>query len=294
MRQQYFILVLAHSLHGRLRRVHVPHKAIYAVLAFLVLGSFSLFGMFSSYLRMTWKVSNYNSLRHEVDTLRSRYQALQQQANQKDEQLASLQLLAKEVSVAYGIKQKLEGPNDISAEGKLRPTYKESLEEYDFLKSASYSMIHRSFVKQWQTNTRPSLWPVYGRIMSSYGGRTDPFSGEGAFHTGVDLNAPSGTPVRVTADGVVTHAEWSGRYGKLIIVDHGNGMQTWYAHLSEFMVIPGQEVRIGQVIAKSGGTGRVTSPHLHYEVRVGGSAINPYPYLTRISPITSAPKDLPF
>src|SRR6476646_3166236 len=119
MRQPYFVLVLAHSLHGHLRRIQIPHKFLYIVLAVLGFGSISMFGMLSSYLRMTWKVNNYNSLRQEVDTLRNRYQALQRESNQKSEQLASLQMLANEVQVAYGIKQKLEGPSDISAEGKL-------------------------------------------------------------------------------------------------------------------------------------------------------------------------------
>jgi murein DD-endopeptidase MepM/ murein hydrolase activator NlpD len=276
-----------------LRRVQIPHRTLHIALATLLIGSLVLFGLFSSYLRMTWKVANYNSLRKEVETLRYRYQALQKEANQKTEQLASLQLLASEVTLAYGIKQKLEGPSDISADSKLVPTFRETLAEYDFLKGASYSMLHHNFPRQWQLNIRPSLWPVYGRILSTYGSRSDPFSGEGAFHTGVDLSAPEGTPVHAAADGVVIHAEWSGRYGKMVVVDHGNGMQTYYAHLSRFYAVPGQETRQGQVIGYSGATGRVTAPHLHYEVRVGGTPINPYPYLTKTS-LLAVHKDLPF
>ena len=124
MRQPYFILVLAHSLHGRLRRVHVPHKFLYVVMAILAFGSVSLFGMV---LRLAWKVNSVNSLRQEVDILRNRYQALQRESNQKSEQLASLQMLANEVTTAYGIKQALEGPADISGEGRLVPTYRQSL-----------------------------------------------------------------------------------------------------------------------------------------------------------------------
>lgn len=242
---------------------------------------------------MTWKVANYNSLRKEVETLRYRYQALQKEANQKTEQLASLQLLASEVSLAYGIRQKLEGAADFAGDSKLVPTFRESLAEYDFLKGASYSMLHHNYARQWQLNVRPSLWPVYGKIMSAYGSRSDPFSGEGAFHSGVDLTAPRGTPVHASADGIVVHAGWSGGYGKIIVVDHGNGMQTIYAHLSRFYAVPGQETRQGQVIGYSGATGRVTAPHLHYEVRVGGTPINPYPYLTKTS-LMAVHKDLPF
>src|SRR5215470_17631217 len=108
MKQHYFVVVLAHSLHGRLRRIHIPHQALYVVVALALFGSVSLFGMVSSYLRMTWKVANYNTLRSEVDTLRMKYQALQKENDQKQEQLASLQLMASEVSVALGIKRSLE------------------------------------------------------------------------------------------------------------------------------------------------------------------------------------------
>jgi len=277
-----------------MRRIHIPYQFMWVVIAALTIGSVSLFGMLSSYLRMTWKVNNYNSLRQEVDTLRSKYQLLQRESNQKSEQLASLQMLASEVTLAYGIKQKLEGPSDLSAEGKLTPTYRESLAEYDFLKSASYSMIHRNYAKRWQTNIRPTLWPVSGRLLSSYGSRTDPFSGDGAFHTGVDLSASTGTAVQAAGDGIVSHAEWSGRYGMLVMIDHGNGMQTWYAHLSRFDVVPGQEIRLGQRIGLSGATGRVTSPHLHYEVRMGGTPVNPYPYLMKAIVASTTKKDLPF
>src|SRR5260370_5065948 len=117
--QPYFIVVLAHSLHGRLRRVHVPYQFVYVVLALALLGSVSLFGFVSSYVRMTLKVSNYNSLRQEVDNLRARYYRLDKESQKTDQQLASLQMLATEVSVAYGLKRQIEGPAEISKEGRL-------------------------------------------------------------------------------------------------------------------------------------------------------------------------------
>jgi len=132
MKQQYFVVVLAHSLHGRLRRIHVPHHALYVVLGLALLGSVSLFGAVSSYISMAWKVSNYNSLQSEVDTLRGQYKELQRQNTQKEEQLASLQMMASEVTLALGLKR-LAGADDISAEGALIPSYDESIEEYNFL-----------------------------------------------------------------------------------------------------------------------------------------------------------------
>jgi murein DD-endopeptidase MepM/ murein hydrolase activator NlpD len=294
MKQHYFVVVLAHSLHGRLRRIHIPHQALYVVLGLALFGSISLFGMVSSYLRMTWKVSNYNSLRAEVDALRTRYQELQKQDVEKNEQLASLQLMASEVSVAFGLKHRIEGGDDISEEGPLVPSYKESIEEYNFLKSASYSRVDHLYARRWQTNIVPTMWPVNGRLLSRFGEREDPFSGEGALHTGVDISASMGTPVHAAADGIIARAEYSGGYGRMVVIDHGNGMHTWYAHLSKFAVVPGQEIRRGEVLGYSGASGKVTAPHLHFEVRLGSSPVNPYPYLTRSSMLQHVQPDLPF
>ncbi len=292
MRQQYFVVVLAHSLHGRLRRIQVPHRAVHLVLGLALLGCVSLFGFVSSYVRMAWKVANYNSLRQEVQSLRTRYEDLEKAANQTNDQLATLQLFATQVSVAYGIKQKLEGPADIASEGRLVPTYHESLEEYSFLRSANLSR-YRNYGQRWLVNVRPSMWPVQGLLQGAYGRRTDPFSGEGAFHRGVDLRAPYGTPVRAAADGVVVQAGRMNGYGRLVVIDHGKGVQTYYAHLSRLSVIPGQETRRGEAIGAVGTSGRVTAPHLHYEVRIGGNPVNPHTYLK--TALAQTPKrDLPF
>ncbi|MBI5083913.1 MAG: M23 family metallopeptidase [Acidobacteria bacterium] len=291
MNQPYFIVVLAHSLHGRLRRFHIDQKVVFAVLGLALLGGFTLFGMVSSYLRMAWKVANYNSLREETDFLKVRYQRLLTEAQQTNESMASLKVFASEVSVAYGINSKLDSSPSATlaslTDHQLTPSLSETLEQFNRLKTASLTAPSRFSTRRWMVNTTPSLWPVMGRLLSHYGNREDPFFGHQAFHAGVDISAVVGTPVRATADGVVISADWGGNYGKLIVVDHGNGLQSYYAHLSRMDVIAGQEVRLGQVIAGSGATGRATSPHLHYEVRQGGTPMNPYRYLAK-SAVTTA------
>lgn len=295
MKQDYFIVVLAHSFHGRIRRIHVPHRVVYLILALALVGGITLLGFAASYVRMAMKVSGYNSLRAELDSLRQRYQLLEREATQKNEQLATLQIFATEVSLAYGIKQKLEGPSSIAAEGSLVPSFTETLEEYNFLKTASFSVFSRKYPRLWQTNTRPTLWPVNGRLTSYFGKRTDPFTGMGAFHPGVDIPAPVGEPVRAAGDGVVLQAEWAGEYGRLVIIDHGGGMTTYYGHLSRIDVVPGQEVRVGQIIGAVGSSGRTTAPHLHYEVRQGGNPVNPYIFLrSSARTMNPAKRDLPF
>jgi murein DD-endopeptidase MepM/ murein hydrolase activator NlpD len=296
MKQEYFVVVLAHSLRGRLRRVHIPHTAVYAVLGLALLGCFSAFGFVASYARMAWKVANYNALKSEADAMRARYQNLQKVVGETNVQMASLQLYAREVAVAYGIKQKLEGPSDISSEGKMVPSFTESLQEYNYLINADrLAIANRRSRRFGEPKSPPSLWPVIGRLMDGFGRRTDPFSGEGSFHKGVDITAPTGTIVHNTADGVVVQAEMvPGGYGRLVIIDHGGGFQTYYAHLSKISVHAGQDLHRGEVLGLVGTSGRTTAPHLHYEVHAGGVPVNPYKYLANSPVFRQTPKDLPF
>lgn len=298
MNQGYFVVVLAHSIQGRLRRIHIPHQAVYVLLLFALLGCVSVFGFVASYARMAWKVGNYNTLRREADNLRVRYQDLQKKVSEKDTQLATLETYAKEVSVAFGIKQKLEGPADISAEGALVPTFPESIQDYSFLRRADQiSFKHRAARRFQPTVSRPSVWPVLGRLMDGFGRRLDPFAGESEreFHTGVDISAPPGVAVKVTADGIVTLAQpTAGGYGRMVVVDHGGGIETYYAHLSRIFVQVGQGVRRGETIGAVGSTGRVTAPHLHYEVRMAGNPVNPYDFMKTAIFDTASKTDFPF
>jgi murein DD-endopeptidase MepM/ murein hydrolase activator NlpD len=126
----------------------------------------------------------------------------------------------------------------------------------------------------------PSVQPVASMsFTSNFGIRSDPFRGTAAFHPGVDIPCGTGTAIYATADGTVDRAERAGGYGNLVEIDHGRGIQTRYGHLSKILVVAGQKVKRGQLIALSGSTGRSTGPHLHYEVRIDGRAVNPMPFL---------------
>jgi murein DD-endopeptidase MepM/ murein hydrolase activator NlpD len=127
----------------------------------------------------------------------------------------------------------------------------------------------------------PTLWPVMGPITSSFGQREDPVlgNGEGEFHKGLDISAPDGTPVRATADGTIKTAGMVNGYGREVVVDHGHGLETCYGHMSAFAVMPGATVVRGQVIGYVGHSGRVTGSHLHYEVRIRNTPVNPHKYL---------------
>jgi murein DD-endopeptidase MepM/ murein hydrolase activator NlpD len=142
------------------------------------------------------------------------------------------------------------------------------------------SGLSPNFAGDWtELADAPSLWPVEGRVGSSFGERQDPINGEGAFHSGIDIDAPTGTPVRAAADGDVTEADMGNGYGRQVRIDHGHDVVTVYAHLSAMAVVPGQHVIRGQVIGYVGQSGRVTGPNLHYEVRVHNVPVNPHKYL---------------
>jgi len=133
----------------------------------------------------------------------------------------------------------------------------------------------------------PSIWPAHGWLSGTFGGRSDPFTGEPGFHQGLDISTEKGQPVYVTADGVVESAAYTGDYGNLIIVKHGFGLTTRYGHLSGFAVKTGARVRRGDVLGYVGSTGRSTGSHLHYEILANGKLINPLQLLTQPLPSTT-------
>ena len=127
----------------------------------------------------------------------------------------------------------------------------------------------------------PYRKPVIGEVefTSGFGVRSDPFLGRPAMHTGLDFRAAMGDPVRATANGKVISSGWAGGYGRMVEIDHGNGLSTRYGHLSEISVKVGDAIKIGQVIGAVGSTGRSTGPHLHYETRIDGDAVDPQKFL---------------
>ena len=129
----------------------------------------------------------------------------------------------------------------------------------------------------------PTIWPVNGKLEGGYGGRRNPFGGGGwEFHSGQDIEADPGAPVVSGASGRVTFVGWQNGYGQLVVVDHGGGLTTKYAHLSHIDVELDQTVSRGQLVGKVGSTGRSTGPHLHYEVRINDQPVNPLPYLLQM------------
>lgn len=296
MRGRSYTFFIASNGTGGMRRVSVPFYALPLLVTLAVVGGITVAAAAGSYSRMLWKAANYNSLRREQDNLKQQYVQLQTQVKDTNQRLNSLQSLAGEVAMAYGItrfKQTPFGLNDST--GDTDPAFQQSLDEFSYLqKNAAVVTLSGGGVRLLPASQFsavgivPSLWPVMGEITGHFGERLDPFSGEGAFHAGLDIASHYGDPVRATADGDVTTVEQRAGYGRLIILDHGFGLTTWYGHLSRFNVEAGTHVRRGDVIGYEGDSGRSTGPHLHYEVRINNTPVNPWRYLRDLNPAAVA------
>lgn len=251
-----------------------------------VVGGITIAAAVASYTRMLLKVGNYEALVRQQDHLQQQYQQLQDTVKSTDQRLSSLQSLATEVAMTYGFMYLRTSPFGLSEGAVAQEPIDHTLEEFDFLaKNANPASITNPGPRLVPALTlgemtfSPTLWPVVGRITANFGERLDPFSGEGAFHTGVDIAAEYGEGVRAAADGVVIEAGLHSGYGRLVIVDHGFGVATWYGHLSTFTVPPGIHVKRGDIIGYVGVSGRTTGPHVHYEVRINDAPVNPMRYL---------------
>lgn len=274
------------STPGKMRKMVIPAYVLHGVAVLALIGSITVLAAAGSYSRMLWKVGNYNALRHDQQTLKKQYQQLQSSVNDTNQRLDSLQSLATEVAMTYGVLRYHPVAFDQSDNPTPEDAFDRSVEQYAFLKRNAATIAvssgglrllpAMSFADSTYT---PAIWPVLGHITDSFGERLDPFSGEGAFHTGVDVAADYGAPVHATADGVATIAENHAGYGRLVVIDHGFGITTWYAHLSAFSVIPGARIKRGEVVGYTGISGRSTGPHVHYEVRMNNAPVNPSRYM---------------
>jgi murein DD-endopeptidase MepM/ murein hydrolase activator NlpD len=257
LRKRFYILFVARGEDGQLRKIPIPVHYLYVLVVGAAIGVLSLTGIASSYMRMLLKVSRYNELRTQKDELKNRYSRLEQVAQERDIQVASLGSLASEVSSLYGLKSD--------------PTLEAGSSDHVQDAQVSVSLDRLYALK----DTALSGAAVTG----SFGERIDPFNGEGAFHRGIDISASYGQPVLAPADGVVTFADFMGGYGRAIALDHGHGISTRYGHLASYAVVPGQYVRRGDTIGYVGLSGRSTGPHLHYEVRINDTPVNPHKFL---------------
>ncbi len=303
LRKRYYVLFVARDEDGRVRKIPLPLHYVYGFVAATVVGAFTIVGLAGSYTRMLLKTESFNQVRQDRETLRKNYQQMAKVAHDRDVQVASLGALASEVTALYGLRQnKMLAAHPVTSAAKASTpeslaltddvtaqNVKLSIDQFYALRAqAMNGRVTRAleggltpnFAGDWtEFADAPNLWPIEGRIASSFGEREDPINGEGKFHSGIDIDAPMGTPVRAAGDGDVSGANMGAGYGREVVLSHGHDLETVYGHLSAVAVLPGQHITRGEVIGYVGMSGRATGPHLHYEVRVHNVPVNPHKYL---------------
>jgi murein DD-endopeptidase MepM/ murein hydrolase activator NlpD len=292
MERKLYTFLIFPGAHGKVHKIQLPFYVLHLILAFSLIGITTMVALASSYTRMLLKVSDYNSVRADREALKNQYRSLENVVSQTNAKLNSLESLATEVALTYGFGEarRASFPRSLlvlaaQSNPTLDSSYHASLYAFNLLKTNAANPPNDSMARSLRSSspadqtTVPSIWPVRGQVTAAFGERMDPLSGEGAFHAGMDIAAPKGTAVECAADGIVLAAEYDAGYGNAVLVDHGSGITTKYGHLSKIGVVIGQEVKRGQFIGAVGATGKTTGPHLHYEVHVRDTPVNPAKYL---------------
>ena len=226
------------------------------------------------------------SFRVATGTLTNEIQALQSAIGELGDKAVVDGATAKAMEHLPAIVKSRAAGGPRSSEGLFTVAVRTPEDTFGVLRDLLYSLESRLQVVQGDVARRqalagatPSIWPTRGWLTDSFGNRKDPFTGEREFHTGLDISADKGEPVYATANGTVETAVASGSYGNMVVVSHGFGISTRYAHLDSFHVHAGDLVRRGDVVGYAGATGRATGDHLHYEVLVYGRQLNPLQFL---------------
>ncbi len=233
--------------------------------------------------------------------MRENLEAMAHKVGEMQARVMKIELTAERISGPAGLKSEAApatAPRNVTGGGRGGPylplgspsleLLERSLQQLDETAARQADLFtlaeSRLFESRLQALLRPSTPPVEGTVGSGFGFRSDPLTGRTALHTGLDFPADIGTPVRAAAGGLVQGIEWHPEYGHLVVLDHGGGLSTRYAHLSRALVAAGDLVKRGQTIAEVGNSGRSTGPHLHFEVLVEGVPQDPARFLAGAPP----------
>lgn len=290
MPNEFYTLIVVPHAKARFRKFQVSvrlTKWVMVAAATLVL---MLVGILTHYTWISVEVAELRRLRAENLTLATKAQAYEQNGGRLQAKVLALQNVVTKLGIMAGVEKSLPDAQVGGVGGltslETKPPALDVTQSFRSLdKTVSDLSEKSSKLKTFFEDQKlllastPSTWPVRGYLSSPFGNRTDPFTGLPDFHPGLDISTPIGTKVQTPADGVVIFCGVKGGYGNAVVIDHGYGVLTRYAHLIGFNVKPGQRVRRGDVIAFVGQTGRANAPHLHYEVWVNDQAQNPIQFI---------------
>jgi murein DD-endopeptidase MepM/ murein hydrolase activator NlpD len=298
--KDYFNVLVFGDKSSKTRHLRIHKKTFKIGLYLLAFCLLVTIFFFCDYIQVRKKGFELTQLSHETEEQRSKIHFFSSKIEDLEKQLSRLHDFDKKIRVIANLEKGQEttsfvgmgGPSPSDVREKLKAAQDETglvqqmRTDVERLKSEavsredSLSELEKLLQtkKEMLTHT-PSIWPAQGWVTSSFGFRTDPFTGLNQMHEGLDISNRIGTPVIATADGIVSATGKDFSYGNVVVISHGFAIISRYNHLSKILVSAGRRVKRGDIIAEVGTTGRSTGPHLHYEVRVNGIPVNPARYI---------------
>ncbi len=293
--KKYFTVMILSDSTSKVRRYTFSRSFLKFLAVASTAGIMISLYLFFNYIEMREKIWELHSLKEEVKTQRLQLLTLTSGLTDFKKQLVRLKDLDAKLrrflpSSTYSYTERgLGGSPEITynLQGKKQTEILDQIhEELVKLKNDArkqetglQSIISFFEDKQYRRLFTPSIWPIRGHITSGFGYRNSPFNGNKEFHAGVDISIRTGMPVVATADGIVSFTGVNGGLGRVVEIEHGYGLKTVYGHNSHIVVEVGKKVKRGDVIAYSGSSGNTTGPHLHYEVRINNTPVNPLRYM---------------
>jgi murein DD-endopeptidase MepM/ murein hydrolase activator NlpD len=294
MAKKFFsVIIIPHS-KTNTRTLAFSKKAVKTLivgagLAVLVLGVF-----LADYFSMTFIRAKYRTLVRENSEQKERIAETENTVKRLEATVANYEDYARKLNILMGLKSADvipgepgigggdpgEGGEPQSVPASLSPSAMQNLAvKAESLEKNLDSLVGMLESQAARLASTPTIWPTQGWVSSPFGYRIDPFTGRRTFHRGIDIATNFGNPIAAAADGSVTEAKFDKFFGRTVIISHGNGVVTQYCHLERYVVKPGQKLRRGDVLGYVGKTGKALGPHLHYEVRINDTAVNPYNYI---------------
>jgi murein DD-endopeptidase MepM/ murein hydrolase activator NlpD len=286
-RKFYTIFILPHA-HARFRKLHVSRNFVLAISGLAVTVAVAASWAPHLFFRSRALADHAAAIEAENQKLREDKTRYEVSLAQMGEHLAAIEAVAGKLALAVGLKDLPSEhpaggaslPSSLGGRAEIFPEESAAVGKRMENLDASFDRLEQAWGDRLKVlASTPSLAPVSGFFSDGYGWRRDPIDGSREFHKGVDIVAPTGTPVRAAADGLVTAAGRMSGYGSMVHLAHGYGMGTRYGHLSRIVVTPGQRVKRGDIVGYVGSTGRSTGPHLHYEVFRAGGQVDPRKYI---------------
>ena len=290
MSHRFFTLIIVPHAKARFRKIQVPVRLAKWTAGALTASGLVIAAMLGHYFWIRVEIGELRRLQVENKILTQQARDYELNVGRLKAKVGSLQKTVDKLGVMAGLEQapadaKLGGVGGAvgseSTAPSLDPGFSLRSMDRNVEDLTQRSEKLESFYRDQKIllASTPSIWPVRGYLSSRFGNRTDPFTAQPDFHSGIDISTPIGTKIMAPADGVVVSCGEKGAYGNSIILDHGYGMVTRYGHLASYAVRPGRRIKRGEVIGYVGSTGRSQAPHLHYEVWVREQAQNPIHFI---------------